>query len=81
VSEYTPTTEQMREDCGAAAVHFLIRKDVALERFDRWLRQVKAEAWDEGFSAGETMAGSYGHTDWWESSNLPPNPYLGGEGL
>lgn len=44
--DYTPDTEEVRELYWA--VSGLPRRDPkAWEEFDRWLRKVKAEAWDE----------------------------------
>ena len=49
MSAYTPTTEQVRE----WALHgFGDYKDLGGDWFDRWLQQVKAEAWEEGARAG-----------------------------
>ena len=50
MSDYTPTTEQVRE---AFAVHGAWKatptrgSKVSNEAFDRWLAEVKAAAWDE----------------------------------
>lgn len=47
MSEYTPTTEEVRR-----AVYDQYDegwdRQVARDSFDRWLRSVKAEAWAEG---------------------------------
>lgn len=46
------------------------------EVFDRWLAQVKAEAWDEGFNAGEGEA--YEHEarlQWSMPHTCAKNPY------
>lgn len=59
-SEYTPTTDEVRDDyqwgrhaCGCCAE----RLPEDLEAFDRWLaehdRQVAERAWGEGFNAGQ----------------------------
>ena len=40
---YTPTTEQIRD--------YLKDKNLIVE-FDRWLNEVKAQAWEEGCSWG-----------------------------
>lgn len=51
MSDYTPTTADVR---GAYATHqgarYRGRKylDLRSAEFDRWLEQVRAEAWDEG---------------------------------
>jgi len=54
MDDYTPTTKQVR---GAYAAYlggtFDERQyDRRVERFDRWLKRVKADVWDEGNSAG-----------------------------
>jgi hypothetical protein len=65
VSDYTPTTGDVRaryvRDHGA---HFV--SDWA--EFDRWLAEVKAQAWEEGF-----------HAKWYDYSEKPEqgNPYRG----
>jgi hypothetical protein len=43
VSDYTPTTEQVRDS--VRPWHY------TLEQFDRWLAEVKAQAWEEGYNA------------------------------
>lgn len=42
VTEYTPTTGQVRQ---------LYANSMDPEGFDRWLAQVKSDAWDEGYLA------------------------------
>ena len=43
--------------------------------FDRWLKQVKAEAWAEGFDAGERDVWEHEHhEDGWDSECIK-NPY------
>ena len=62
MSDYTPTTEEVRD---AFAIrkwdnfqrnypnsHDKTERDAERERFDRWLAQVKAEAWDEAYRQG-----------------------------
>lgn len=51
MSEYTPTTEEIRYRLILGADPFDLNTDEQedLEEFDRWLNSVKAEAWDEGF--------------------------------
>lgn len=50
MSEYTPTTEEIRYRLILGADPFDLNADERedLEEFDRWLNSVKAEAWDEG---------------------------------
>ena len=52
-NEYTPTTEQVRE-AWRTARHDpgVLPDDVAFAEFDRWLAQVKADAWHEGYNDG-----------------------------
>lgn len=40
MSDYTPTTEEVRTAWYQLTIN--------VDSFDRWLAQVKAEAWDEG---------------------------------
>jgi hypothetical protein len=47
----------------AAVLPVLQRRETAL----------RADAWQEGFDAGENMAHLYGHVDHWEG--YPVNPY------
>lgn len=73
MSEHMLTTEEVRDDyqwgvhaCSCCAE----RLDEDVEAFDRWLRSIKAEAWDEGTRAWDT----------WTFRNLlhpetRPNPY------
>lgn len=39
-----------------------------------WLREQRAEAWNEGLGVGSGMARIYGHTDHWPDIE-PTNPY------
>lgn len=66
---YTPTTEQVRkhwENVGFAGTG---------EEFDRWLNQIRAEAWEEGFQAGWEEHENPGAfvNDYWDAKTL--NPY------
>ena len=62
--EYTPTTDQVRiEYVGVDPdnVDAVTNADfIAAARFDRWLAaydaQIRAEAWDEGFTEGRDLA-------------------------
>lgn len=65
MSEYTPTTEEVRNDWASGI-------DPAGRRaeFDRWLAEVKAQAWEEGQDAElERLA----------EEPPRPNPYRQGE--
>ena len=63
--DYTPTTEEVRELFTNGISRHLT---YAGAEFDRWLAEVKAEAWAEGASAGCMC-----------SVAEPPNPYRQGE--
>jgi len=54
LSEYTPTTEEIRYRLILGADPFDLNADERedLEEFGRWLNSVKAEAWDEGHKSG-----------------------------
>lgn len=57
MSEYTPTTDEVRDSYRYSNQRpDICGKDFGIE-FDRWLEAVKAQAWDEGHSAGEENAG------------------------
>ena len=87
MSDYTPPTEQVRE-IYAEIRHESTRLGLNPHRaeFDRWLEQVKAEAWDEGHRTpqdrepddcqcgawyeGECACGLFG-----TGTIITPNPY------
>ena len=62
MSEYTPTTEEVRKGYAGALYLSEVPRDRS-EEFDRWLAEVKEQAWDEGFREG--LDGDRGD----------PNPY------
>lgn len=67
VSSYTPTTDEIREVWGRHSRYM---------EFDCWLASVKAEAWAEGFDAGEDEA--YEHEarlQWSMPHTCISNPY------
>ena len=53
MSDYTPTTEEVRSAYSAGA-WFEIQTELEVHEtaFDRWLAEVKAKAWAEGAQAG-----------------------------
>ena len=60
MSDYTPTTQQVRdgyrfdpEEDYYNPLQAGANTERAGRDFDRWLKQVKAEAWDEGHHAGQ----------------------------
>ena len=63
MSDWTPTTEQVREDFATRMAPHL--DESRREMFDRWLERVKAEVWDE--CCYETMGQG--------TAQIPDNPY------
>ena len=63
MSDYTPSTEEVR------ANYLPPRTEIqdADEQFDRWLAEVKAQAWEEGYTQG--------NNDMYDGDFPPPNPY------
>lgn len=76
--EYTPTTEQVRNDFATRMAP--VRDDARRAAFDRWLaahdRDTAARAWDEGAKAAWESSG-----EGWNGEYPPgtehdiPNPY------
>ena len=52
MSDYTPTVEAFRGVYGQMCAEWC--RDDALAEFDRLIARIKAEAWDEGYAAGQT---------------------------
>ena len=52
MSDHTPTTERVRDDYATRMAPHLDHAR-AIE-FDRWLTEVRAEAWDEGHQTPQT---------------------------
>lgn len=78
-TNFMPTTENVRErysDWYDGPIEVSI--DIADAEFDRWLKQVKAKAWAEGFDAGERDVWEHQHgeagEDW--DKDCIPNPYI-----
>lgn len=83
MSEYTPTTEEVKQRYKAGAwlkgdrnpdqFNPAVYEPLYFAEFDRWLNSVKAEAWDEGHGAP---------CDRWIRSEMcreyHPNPYRTG---
>ena len=59
MSDYTPTTEELRDAWASWSD--------AYEEFDRWLAEVKAQAWEEGYTQGSK--------DMYDGDFPTPNPY------
>lgn len=68
MTDYTPTTDDVRNSYVENSAR---ARQLRGEQFDRWLRKVKAEAWDEAYYArAENMA-----REIWEDGDLLLNPY------
>ena len=70
MSEYTPDEEQVREFYVEAAYALGTDPSEGVRELDRLIARIKAEAWDEGYAAGQT-------DDEFEATN----PYRGEAGL
>jgi len=82
---HTPTTEEIRESYIYGVTGDVPWKtpeyqeeaeQLAEVMFDRWLTDVKAEAWSEGFDAGERDVFEHDRTGW-DDSPCISNPYKG----
>ena len=75
---YTPTTEEVAK----SYVWFrdqAFTDDKLRAEFDRWLAEVKAQAWEEGFDAGEhDVFGRIAKVEWDKEHTCIPNPYRQG---
>lgn len=72
MSDYTPTTEEVRAGYSTATYD-----DAKAEtEFDRWLAEIKAQAWQEGIEAFDVAITKDVDDPW---SQLPDNPYRQGE--
>lgn len=66
MSEYTPTTENIRQTFAyvrAGLDHddgYPFVMEFHVEAFDRWLASVKAEAWDEGWMHDADYVNTWG---------------------
>lgn len=73
MSDYTPTTEEVREVfCTPITLSQTLSEEFHWEvsgQFDRWLASVKAEAWDEGAES------AYYDPEIRDQVNYPDNPY------
>lgn len=79
MSEYTPTTNEVREQWGNA-VDYYRSPQQRLPGFDRWLseliRKEREEAWDEGFQG---CAEWYEIHHWQHTEVFEDNPYRKGQ--
>ncbi len=70
MSEYTPTTAEVRDGYGdsnlgdGSHADPRIVREQNLAEFDRWLTTIKAEAWDEAINAIQ-----------WTTPEPPDNPH------
>ena len=74
---YTPTTEEVRDVYQSRLIkvddnRFEIVDEIEADaEFDRWLAEVKAQAWEEG------LASIKPHLSVWpKQHHLPANPYI-----
>lgn len=70
MSDYTPSTEEVRGRHNANAMLETKTWRAVDAEFDRWLRAVKAESWDEGFDSGH-----YVNDDESRDCDCRNNPY------
>lgn len=69
MSDYTPTTEVIRHAVAFPRERLGEPRPIKPEVFDRWLGQVKSEAWEEGHRAGQHNEHEY------RSGRAMTNPY------
>ena len=67
MSDYTPTTGQVRHGYSISdgGLNDTWLREDAEGRFDRWLAEVKAQTWEEGYNAK------------WAETWFEDNPYRG----
>ena len=77
MTDYTPTTEEVRYKYSWWTDKNLVARGLeptdTLAEFDRWLAEVKAQAWEEGYAHGNADAFTEARRD-------RDNPYRQGEG-
>ena len=71
MSDYTPTTEVIRHALAFPRERLGEPRPIKPEAFDRWLEQVKAEAWGKGFADGV----NHDLGDWENAPSAINNPY------
>ena len=69
MSDYTPTTEVIRDAVSFPRERLGEPRPIKPEAFHRWLEQVKAEAWEEGQNAGQHNEHEY------RPGRVMANPY------
>lgn len=72
MTEYTPTTEEVRSGYGKYWSELSAVSKEAVDEFDRWLaehdRQVREKLWDE-------IVPQYAHDWYWHDGGREQNPY------
>lgn len=68
MSKYTPTTKEVRKAFTYAASGWHRAVSTAKAGFNRWLNQIKYEAWEEGYIQGDADAKTPNRLN-------TPNPY------
>lgn len=53
MSDYTPPTEVIRDAVSFPRERLGEPRPIKPEAFDRWLNEIRAEAWEEGHNAGQ----------------------------
>ena len=76
MSDYTPTTDEINSVWRSrydSQYHWAAGEELRgyEDEFDRWLEQVRAEAWDEGFADGV----NHDLGDWENAPSIINNPY------
>ena len=67
MTDYTPTTEEVREAWGEYKCSQPC-KECPVE-FNRWLAEVKADAWQEGYTAGKPYPQLISKNPYWQGEN------------
>ena len=82
MTDYIPETNDVRMNYvdGTRQLHGKnMRLEDVYSEFDRWLAEVKAQAWEEGFDAGEhDVFGRIAKVEWDKEHTCIPNPYRQG---
>ena len=77
MSDRTPTTETVRGQYTREQPPLIATVGEKRAEFDRWLEQVKAEAWEEGYDEPRECCGicPSGACPWDNNKKGPTNPY------
>lgn len=81
MSDKTPSTKVIRKFWSSQGIVRASKRSKREQEFDRWLKRVKADAWDAGFDAGEKDVWMHEEKQDWGSADTKciPNPYRKGE--